>query len=226
MKLNHLFTLITSLFISASTAQQINFVSMGQSVDGVPVMLEYSIEENDYKVEGSPFLVDEWQEIKIQRDNGALFKADRGNYHIYLEELIVSLNGQYQRLHESKQIDWFEIADKKYIRIDDSNTKSSFAELMVDTEKIQLLKVHKCFLQKGKPNQGIIEATPDKYVRLESYMIRSAKDPSLITELKPKGKGAKLRDASNFPALAKYLEKNKKESFKDEANMARVLNEF
>lgn len=227
MKLLNLILPILIISVVTCSAQRINFVSMGQSVDGVPVMLEYTIDDDDIKIEGSPFLFDTWEKIQIKRDNGAYFEASSGNYHLYLNELIVNLDGNYRRLHESRQIDWFQNGERKFIRIKNEEKSGwQFGELLVDTEKIQLLKLYNCFIQKGKPNQGIIEATPDKYVHHQKYVVRQIDNPEIATELKVKKKGGKLKEEEEFPELVKFLKKHKSENFKEEENLKRILSEF
>ncbi|WP_424961073.1 hypothetical protein [Ekhidna sp.] len=200
---------------------------MGQSVDGVPVMLEYTIEDDNYKIEGTPFLFETWEKIQFKRDNGAYFEAPSGNYHLYLNELIVNLDGKYRRLHECRQIDWFQRDDRKFIRIKNEEKDGwQFGELLVDTEKIQLLKLYHCFIQKGKPNQGIIEATPDKYVHHQKYVVRKADNPEIATELKVKKKGGKLKEEEKFPEFVKFLKKYKSENLKEEENLKNVISKF
>ncbi|WP_420578503.1 hypothetical protein [Ekhidna sp.] len=200
---------------------------MGQSVDGVPIMMAYDIEAEEEKVEGSPYLYEDWKYFIIKRNNGAEFEAPYGNYHTYLNELIVRLDGKFHRLHDSRQIEYFEVDSVRFVNLSfEGSDEVTFAEQLVDSDKIQVLKKYACIIKRGKPSQGIVEATQDKYIRYEEYYVRSKTDETKICELKVKKRGAKLKDDDVFPNLASFLKEHKKENFKDDDNLKRILSKF
>ena len=204
------------------TNAQTNYVQMEQ-VQGSPLNISYRTDSEDKEIDGSPFLIDEWKEIKITKIDGLNLIASEAKYDIYAGFLIARISNQLYSI-DSKEISHFIIGDRKFIGSSYDSRSYGFFEVLYKSPKVILLKQYRCSLKKGRPSNGIMEGTNDSYILYVRYYIKKTEENSKPLELKVGRKSLTLK-SSKYPQLSNYL-RGLNSDFRDESILIEALSNF
>ncbi|WP_089355646.1 hypothetical protein [Ekhidna lutea] len=221
----HLFalTVLTFLIFINSGFSQRNYVRMDE-IQGVPMTITYNLNPNEKNIDGTPFLFEEWKEVKIERVDGLNLLAPEAKYHVESEDLIAKIDDTQFLVDNKRQIKYFYIDDRKFLGSSFGQGYFGFFEVLVDTDKVIFLKKHICRVNRGKPSNGIIKATNDEYKWDVEYYVKKVEENSKPLGLKVNKKSIILK-SNKYPELANYLNKIKGK-FNDEENLIKVFEEF
>ncbi len=211
--------------ISAASFAQINYVRLDQ-IGGVPMTITYNLEEES-KIDGSRYFEDEWTEIKVVKRDGVNILIPEGKYDIYGDDIIVKKDGGAYRLDGKKEIVNFIMNDKTFEAstfINAGFIDFGFFEVMYAGENVILYKKKICLIQRGKPSNGIVAGTPDKFTLKEDFYVKKVVQNSDALKLKT-GRKKILLKSNEYLELSNYLNKSK-EGYESDEQVIAIFKRF
>ncbi|UII23314.1 hypothetical protein [Fulvivirga ligni] len=211
-----------ALWINISYAQTY-LTTRGDNNAGASI--EYRLfNDGDTDMEGSPYINKEWLPGKIITSTGLEISVDQLNYHIARQILTFKENGKELTPQPTLIVHQFTLGLKKFEKIIYNNKKEAFQVLVESESGIDLLKGFNISIQPGKASNGIIQATPDKYVQKESYFYRNSENSSLI-EFKPSKKETLSLFGNKSSQMKNFISANKLNTRKEE-DLIQIFNHY
>ena len=215
-----LLTMVTAIAYS-----QINYVRLDQ-ISGVPMTITYNLEEEN-KIDGSRYYEDEWSEIKVIKRDGLNILIPEGKYDIYGDDIIVKKDGGAYRLDGKKEIVNFFLDDRNFEAstfINAGFIDFGFFEVLFKGENVVLHKKKICLIERGKPSNGIVAGTPDKFTLKEDYYVKKVIQNSDALKLKT-GRKKVLLKSNEYLELSAYLE-SKREGYESDDQLIELFRGF
>ncbi len=215
-----LLTMVTAIAYS-----QINYVRLDQ-ISGVPMTITYNLEEEN-KIDGSRYYEDEWSEIKVIKRDGLNILIPEGKYDIYGDDIIVKKDGGAYRLDGKKEIVNFFLDDRNFEAstfINAGFIDFGFFEVLFKGENVVLYKKKICLIERGKPSNGIVAGTPDKFTLKEDYYVKKVIQNSDALKLKT-GRKKVLLKSNEYLELSAYLE-SKREGYESDDQLIELFRGF
>jgi hypothetical protein len=129
-------------------------------------------EHDEYKdIDGSPFVQDNWVGGEIFFDEGKNYIMDSLKFDIHKDALLFLFERKEYYIPEKIKIDKFSIGELEFIHLD--KPEEGFYEIIMSRDKIELFKKYRCTLIEGKPYNGIVNGTNDKFKINSSYYARN-----------------------------------------------------
>lgn len=206
---------IAGASISLAANSQKNWVRL-DNIGNSPMTITYDLdEEND--VEGSRVLYEDWKEIKVSRNDGMNILIPEGKYDLVLDQVILRQeNGGTYQLDNKEEVLSFSIEDQQFVGSIYTGGQYGFFEVLYKGENVILYKKHYCLVVPGKPGNGIVEGTPDKYEPRKDYYVKREAESGEALKLKVTNKKILLK-TYKFQELSDFLMKSKGNFREDEA---------
>lgn len=220
---SRIFVSITLFLFIISAFSQRNYVRMDQ-IQGVPMTISYNLDPNEREIDGSPYLYDDWKEVKIERVDGINVLAPDAKYHIESEELIAKFEDNVFMVDNKKMIKYFFIEDRMFLASSYGQGYFGFFEVLVNSPKVILLKKHICRIKRGRPSNGITDETKDEFVRDTEYYVKKEEENSKPLILKITKKNIVLK-SNRYPELSNYLH-DLKGDFREDEKLIEVFEDF
>ncbi|MEM6642960.1 MAG: hypothetical protein AAF616_08275 [Bacteroidota bacterium] len=166
--MKNLAILSIALMVFVATTQAQTFTQGVNSGDQRRV--NFTLNKEAEAAEGSPYKYEEWPGGKIVFIDGTSREFEEINFDLSQGNLLFQQNDQKFIVNNQEYIDRVLIDSIKYLRVLLPNQSYSYMEILAG-EKILLLELENSKLVKGRPSQGYVQATKDRFVRSTSYFL-------------------------------------------------------
>lgn len=217
------FTLISSfiLFVTCVNAQN-NYIRLDQ-IQGVPMTITYNLDE-EKDIEGSRYFNDEWKEIRVETIDEVNILIPEGKLDTYIDEIIVKNAGGAFILDRKSEIESFTINDDKFVTSTYVNGQLGYFQELYKGSKVILYKKESCIIQRGKPSNGIVDGTPDRFEKTTDYFVKKVEENSEALKLKVRKRKVLLKN-SKMPELSIFLDKSK-EGYESDQQLIELFKKY
>jgi hypothetical protein len=215
MPLKALFTTLT-VFLSLTLFSQ-TYIGRGEVFDDF--FLQKNNSQSTSSIDGSSCFNEEWAEGKVVLGSGKEYLVESFKYDIYSNRLLFLNKSVEYYIPESEKVNEFSIGESHFI----CSGNADYYEVISSGNKIELLKKYKCTIIEGKSDNGIIQATNDKFGINFLYFVKMR--DGKMTKLTVKKKPVIELLSDKKEKISKFIKKNKLKVRK-EKDLAALFNYY
>jgi hypothetical protein len=208
---------LSSFFCSSSFSQQ--FVDLNVMGEGFYRVVKLS----NRTIDGSSTLTERWSSGQVKLKGNEVILVDSLNFDIYQNNLLFRQRGLAYCVSNQLNVEYFVINNSKFLNIPTENSRSSFFEILVDGEKVKLVKLYKCIIIEGSEGNGIDPGRNDRYKVISDYF--SIKDFSSLVPFKNSKKELISLMADKGEDIKKYI-KEQRLNCKNQADLIKIFNYY
>lgn len=202
--------LLITAIVKGQNVNDINSSLVNFKLSILPQPTDFDTPKLSLLYEGSPFLVNEWQEGSVIMNSGKTYKYLM-KYFIYENQIwLKNASDSIRNLNLSKNIQNIQINDRTLIYgiyVLGDKQKEGLLEVTYEGPQSKLLKLHSCRLEKGQETSGYQQKEKDKFLHKEDLYYQIG--DQVIMPLPRSKKEFFLVFGRKADAVTKYFKDNK-----------------
>lgn len=132
-------------------------------------------DDDDKKVKGSPYLVDDWTKAMVYRSSGDSIFLEEVKFNVFAQKLVFSFKDK-DYYFPPNDVKSFKLNSDEFVKVGLSKIDTAFCKVIFSEDGKSILEATEIFLREGKESTGYVAAKPASYERRDELILKVNSD--------------------------------------------------